>query len=67
MDNVTNLLEKCQDKPDLFNKLFLNRPAYWSRQMDLWRSVVEYRTTVASSRWGLADGVRPQGTLCGRL
>ncbi len=49
MDNVTNLLEMCQDKPDLFNKLFLNRPAYWSRQKDLCRSVVEYRTTVAYS------------------
>jgi len=49
MDNVTNLLEMCQNKPDLFNKLFLNRPAYWSRQIDLCRSVVEYRTTVAYS------------------
>ena len=42
MDNVTNLLKICQDKPDLFNKLFLNRPPYWSRQIDLCRSVVEY-------------------------
>ena len=49
MDNVTNLLKICQDKPDLFNKLFLNRPPYWSRQIDLCRSVVEYRTTVAYS------------------
>jgi len=46
---VTNLLEICQDQPDLFNELFLNRPAYSSRQMDLCRSVVEYRTTVAYS------------------
>ncbi len=49
MDDVTNLLKICQDRPDLFNELFLDRPAYWSRQMDLCRSVVEYRTTVAYS------------------
>ena len=46
---MANLLKLCQDKPSLFNKLFLKRPAYWSRQMDLCRSVVEYRTTVAYS------------------
>ena len=49
MDDVTNLLKICQDRPDLFNELFLDRPAYWSRQMDLCRSVVDYRTTVAYS------------------
>jgi phage terminase large subunit len=49
LENVANLLKLCQDKPSLFNKLFLNRPPYWSRQMDLCRSVVEYRTTVAYS------------------
>ena len=49
LENVANLLKLCQDKPSLFNKLFLNRPAYWSRQIDLCRSVVEYRTTVAYS------------------
>ena len=46
---MTIALGICQDQPDLFNDLFLNRPAYWSRQMDLCRSVVEYRTTVAYS------------------
>ena len=46
---MANLLKLCQDKPSLFNKLFLKRPAYWSKQMDLCRSVVEYRTTVAYS------------------
>src|SRR5208282_4838765 len=46
---VAALLDSCRDRPDLFNELFLNRPAYWSRQKDLCRSVVEYRTTVAYS------------------
>ena len=41
------LLKTCRDKPSLFNKLFLKRPPYWSRQKDLCRSVVKYRTTVA--------------------
>ena len=49
LENVANLLKICKDKLSLFNKLFLNRPAYWSRQMDLCRSVVEYRTTVVYS------------------
>src|SRR5271157_2192798 len=48
-DDVTYLLEICQDKPELFNELFLKRPPYWSRQQDLCRSVVEHRTTVAYS------------------
>ena len=46
---MTKLLRLCHNEPELFNKLFLNRPAYWSRQVDLCRSVVEYRTTVAYS------------------
>ncbi len=49
MDEMTDLLELCQDQPDLFNELFLNRPPYWSRQKDLCRSVVEHWTTVAYS------------------
>ena len=46
---MARLLEECKNQPDLFNELFLNRPAYWSRQKDLCRSVVDYRTTVAYS------------------
>ncbi len=46
---MTKLLRLCHNEPELFNKLFLNRPPYWSRQVDLCRSVVEYRTTVAYS------------------
>ena len=46
---MIDLLKLCRDQPDLFNELFLNRPAYWSRQKDLCRSVVEHRTTVAYS------------------
>ena len=44
---MINLLERCKDRPALFNELILNRPPYWSRQKDLCRSVVKYRTTVA--------------------
>ncbi len=46
---MISLLKLCRDQPNLFNKLFLRRPPYWSRQIDLCRSVVEYRTTVAYS------------------
>ena len=46
---MINLLKFCRDRPDLFNKLYLKRPPHWSRQKDLCRSVVEYRTTVAYS------------------
>ncbi len=38
---VATMLEVCKDQPDLFNELILNRPAYWSRQQDLCRSVVD--------------------------
>ena len=48
-NELIKLLNRCQDRPDLFNELILKRPPYWSRQMDLCRSVVEYRTTVAYS------------------
>ena len=46
---MTQLLMLCHDRPDLFNRLILKRPAYWSRQIELCRSVVQYRTTVAYS------------------
>ena len=46
---MRDLLERCQNDPALFNELFLNRPPYWSRQHELCRSVVDYRTTVAYS------------------
>ena len=46
---MINLLNVGQNQPKLFNRLLLKRPAYWSRQMDLCRSVVQYRTTVAYS------------------
>jgi len=46
---MIDLLERCKDRPALFNEMFLKRPPYWSRQMDLCRSVVNYRTTVAYS------------------
>ncbi len=49
MDSVATLLKTCHDQPSMFNDLFLNRPAYWSRQIELCESVVNYRTTVAYS------------------
>src|SRR5271157_1448681 len=48
-NEMINLLKFCRDRPELFNKLYLKRPPCWSRQIDLCRSVVEYRTTVAYS------------------
>ncbi len=48
-NELIKLLNRCQDRPDLFNELIMKRAPYWSRQMDLCRSVVEYRTTVAYS------------------
>ncbi len=42
-------MKDCRKRPDLFNELILKRAPYWSRQIDLCRSVVEYRTTVAYS------------------
>ena len=48
-NEIIRLLNLCRDRPEQFNKLILKRPAYWSRQIDLCRSVVEYRTTVAYS------------------
>jgi hypothetical protein len=48
-NKLIRLLKRCRERPDLFNKLILKRAPYWSRQMDLCRSVVEYRTTVAYS------------------
>jgi len=48
-NELIKLLNRCQDRPDLFNELILKRAPYWSRQMDLCRSVVEYLTTVAYS------------------
>src|SRR5208283_3449552 len=48
-NELIKLLNRCQDRPDLFNELILKRAPYWSRQMDLCRSVVAYRTTIAYS------------------
>ena len=48
-NEIIRLLNLCRDRPEQFNKLILKRTPYWSRQIDLCRSVVEYRTTVAYS------------------
>ena len=49
--NVKNMLIRqlklCRDRPELFNKLILKRAPYWSRQMDLCRSIVD-RARLAS-------------------
>jgi hypothetical protein len=43
------LLETCRNDPDLFNSAVLGRPAYWSRQVEICRSVVDYRQTCVYS------------------
>ena len=49
LDSLTDDLEDCVDDPDLFNDLFLCDPddptPFWSRQVEMSRSVVDYRTT----------------------
>ena len=49
MESIADSLQSVRDDPDAFNRAFLNRPPYWSRQVELCRSIVEYRTTVAYS------------------
>ncbi len=49
LNRLRCLLKQCRNSPELFNQKFLNRPPYWSRQADLCRSVVEYRSTVVYS------------------
>ena len=39
------LLSDCVDDPDLFNSAWLNRPGYWSRQVDMCKSIVDYRVS----------------------
>jgi len=44
------MLDECRDDPDLFNDLFIaDNCQSWSRQKELCRSVVQYRTTVCYS------------------
>jgi len=42
-------LEACRDDPNVFNEAFLARPSYWTRQREMCRSVVDYRTTAVYS------------------
>ena len=49
MESIADSLQSVRDDPDAFNRAFLNRPPYWSRQVELCRSIVQYRTTVAYS------------------
>ena len=48
-ERLTELFLDCVDDPDLFNSAWLNRPDYYSRQVEMCRSVVDYRTTVVYS------------------
>jgi hypothetical protein len=43
---LAKVLAACRDDPDLFNRVVLRRPPYWSRQKEIARSVVRYRITV---------------------
>src|SRR5208337_1486606 len=49
ISELADMLETVRNDPAAFNDAFLGRPRYWKAQMDLCRSVVEYRTTVAYS------------------
>jgi phage terminase large subunit len=40
---------KWRDDPDRFNTVALRRPPYWSKQQEICRSVVKFRTTVVYS------------------
>src|SRR5208337_4081024 len=53
VEEMTKLLRLCHNEPELFNKLFLNRPPYWSRQVDLCRSVGEYYWIAGIIVWWL--------------
>ena len=47
--SLASLFADCVDDPDLFNRAWLDRPHYYSRQVEMCRSVVDYRTTVVYS------------------
>ncbi len=40
------LLAKCRENPILFNDAILQRSAYWAKQEEICRSIVDYRVTV---------------------
>ncbi len=48
-ERLIELFLDCHDDPDLFNSAWLNRPAYYNRQVEMCRSVVDYRCTVVYS------------------
>jgi hypothetical protein len=52
---LVEVLDACRDDPVAFNDVWLNRPAYWSRQEEICRSVVRHRTTVVYT-----------GNMCGK-
>jgi len=42
-------LARARNDPHYFNNVFLGRPPYWSRQVEICRSIVDYRVTVVYS------------------
>lgn len=46
---LAELLARCHDDPGLFNHVFLKRPPYWWRQVEICESVARYKTTVVVS------------------
>lgn len=61
---AAELLARCHDDPDLFNTAVLNRPPYWWGQVEMARSIVRHRKTVAYTGNGvgkdyLAGGIVP--------
>lgn len=48
-ERIRSLLAQCYDRPELFNSVFLRRPPFWWRQVEIGRSVARYKTTVVVS------------------
>lgn len=46
---IQALLRECRDDPDLFNSVFLGRPSYWWRQIQICGSVCKYLVTAVVS------------------
>jgi len=49
VDQLATCLNACRDDPALFNDIFLQRPPYWARQIEMCQSLVNYRTTAVYS------------------
>ena len=49
LGEIAELLKRCRDDFELFNRAILGRPPCWSRQLEIARSVVDHRETLVAS------------------